>query len=78
MTESPRTFRTTFTNEDLRDGVCIVTHNLKQQFVFVQVSDSDNKVVAPDDITLISTTQAAIDLGGYGALSGTWNVLVIG
>jgi hypothetical protein len=78
MTESPRTFRTTFTNADLRDGIYTVTHNLNQQFVFVQVSDSDNKVVAPDDIIFISTTQAAIDLGGYGALSGNWNALVIG
>jgi len=54
------------------------SHHLNQQFVFVQVSDSDNKVVAPDDIIFISTTEAAIDLGGYGALSGTWNALVIG
>ena len=77
MTESPCIFRTTFTNADLRDGVYTVTHDLNQQFVFVQVSDSNNKVVAPDDIMLISSTQAAIDLGGYGALFGTWNVLVI-
>lgn len=78
MTASPCIFRTTFTDDDLRDGVYTATHKLNQQFVFVQVSDSNNKVVAPDDITLISTTQAAIDLGGYGVLSGIWNVLVIG
>jgi len=73
MTESPRTFRTTFTMQ-IYVMAFTVTH-LNQQFVFVQVSDSDNKVVAPDDIIFISTTEAAIDLGGYGALSGTWNAL---
>jgi len=78
MTESPRTFRTSFTNANLHGGIYTVTHNLNQQFVLVQVSDSDNKVVVPDDITLSSTTQAAIDLGGYGELLGTWNILVIG
>ena len=78
MTESPRTFRTSFTNADLGGGVYIVIHNLNQQFVLIQVSDSSNQVVVPDNITFSSTTEAAIDLGGYGELLGTWNILVIG
>ena len=78
MTESPRTFRTSFTNADLGGGIYTVTHDLNQQFVIVQVSDSKNQVVVPDNVIFSSTSQAAIDLGGYGELLGTWNVLVIG
>ena len=78
MTESPRSFRTSFTNADLRGGLYTVTHNINQQFVLIQVSDSSNQVVVPDNITFSNTTQTAIDLGGYGELLGTWNVLVIG
>ena len=78
MTESPRSFRTSFTNADLDGGIYIAIHNLNQQFVIVQVSDSKNQVVVPDNVIFSSTTQAAIDLGGYGELLGTWNVLVIG
>ena len=78
MAESPHSFRTSFTNADLSGGIYTVIHNLNQQFVIVQVSDSNNQVVVPDNITFSSTTQAAIDLGGYGELLGTWNVLVIG
>jgi hypothetical protein len=78
MTESPRSFRTSFTNADLSGGIYTVIHNLNQQFVIVQVSDSNNQVVVPDNIIFSSTTEAAIDLGGYGELLGTWNILVIG
>ncbi len=78
MTESPRSFRSSFTNADLSGGIYTVIHNLNQQFVIIQVSDSNNQVVVPDNITFSNTTQAAIDLGGYGELLGTWNILVIG
>ena len=78
MAESPHSFRTSFTNADLSGGIYTVIHNLNQQFVIVQVSDSNNQIVVPDNVTFSSTTQAAIDLGGYGELLGIWDVLVIG
>lgn len=62
MTESPRSFRTSFTNADLDGGIYTAIHNLNQQFVIVQVSDSNNQVVVPDNVIFSSTTQAAIDL----------------
>jgi hypothetical protein len=62
----------------LDGGIYTAIYNLNQQFVIVQVSDSNNQVVVPDNVIFSSTTQAAIDLGGYGELLGTWNVLVIG
>ena len=74
----PTIFRTAFTNTTLVAGVLTVTHNVGQQFVQVIVTDNNNKVVQPDDITMTSATALAVDLSSFGALTGNWNVMVIG
>lgn len=74
----PTIFRTAFTNATLTAGILTVTHNVGQQFVQVIVADNNNKVVQPDDITMTSATALAVDLSSFGALTGNWNVMVIG
>lgn len=74
----PSIYRTSFTNATLTTGVLTVAHNLGQQFVQVIVTDNNNKVVQPDDITMTSTTALAVDLSSFGTLTGNWNVMVIG
>jgi hypothetical protein len=74
----PSIFRASFTNATLVSNALTVTHNLSQQFVHVTVTDNNNKIIQPDDITMTSTSASTVDLTSYGALTGTWNVTVIG
>ena len=69
-------FRQSFVDGDLTAGVITVTHSLGEQIVDVTVYDGNNEQVTPDGITLDSTTECTIDLSSYGALVGTYNVLV--
>lgn len=73
-----RVYRTSFTNASLTAGVLTVTHNLGQQVVNCQVYDNNNKLLLPDDITLSSSSNLAVDLTSYGTLTGTYNVIVTG
>lgn len=74
----PTIYRTAFTNATLVSGTLTVTHNVGQQFVQVVVTDNNNKIILPDDITMTSTTACSVELASFGALTGTWNVVVIG
>ena len=73
-----KVYRKTFITSDLSLGVLTVTHDLGQQIVLVQVSDNTNQVLVPDSITLTNATSLAINLASYGALTGSWNVIVRG
>jgi len=73
-----RTYRKSFTNSDLTSGVLSVTHNLGQKYVQCQVFDNNDKLITPDDITLVDTSSLNIDLTSFGTLTGTWNVIIIG
>lgn len=71
-------YRTSFTDVDLTLGVLSVTHNLGQKYVGVHIYDDNDKQIIPDEILLQSTTALQIELGSFGTLSGTWNLVVIG
>ena len=71
-------YRKNFTAADLAGGILTVVHNLSQQYVIVQVSNNLNQVIGPDLITLTNTTTTTIDLTSFGAIPGTWCVIVRG
>lgn len=70
------TFTQTFTNASLSSGLLTVTHNLSATPVIVQVYDNTNSMIIPDQITLTSTNVATVNLTSFGALAGTWVVIV--
>ena len=69
-------YTTPFDNGDLSSGILTVTHSLSEQYVLCQVYNNSDQMVVPDDITLSSTSALAVDLSSFGAISGTWNVVV--
>ncbi len=71
-------YRTSFTSASLVSNLLTVTHSLGQQFVHVQISDNNNKIIIPDEVTFTSSTVATVDLTSYATLTGTWNVVVVG
>jgi len=71
-------YRQSFTNANLSTGILSITHNLGQKFVSVSVYDNNDKQIIPSEVFLQSTTQLQIDFTGFGAISGTWNLVVIG
>ncbi len=74
----PGVYRTSFTNANLTANALTVTHSLGQQFVQVQITDNNNRVIQPDEITMTSSSVSTVDFTSYGALTGTWNVVVVG
>lgn len=64
----------TFVNADLTAGIYTWTHNLGRQYFPVSVIDNTNKSIGCE-ITYSSTTQATIDLTGFGTLTGTWRIV---
>jgi phage gp45-like len=71
-------YRESFTNAALSGGEVIITHNLGNKIVLVQVSDNSDNVITPDQITLLSATQVKIVLGSFVPITGSWNVIVRG
>lgn len=71
-------FRLAFTNANLVSGILTVTHNLGQRYNAVTVYDNTNLQIIPDDISAVSTTSFTVDLSSFGAIAGTWNVVVGG
>jgi hypothetical protein len=70
-------YTTTFANANLTAGVLTVTHNFNNQYVGeVVITDNNSKVVIPDEVTYTNTTTLAVDLSSYGAIAGTWRVVV--
>jgi hypothetical protein len=76
ITTTSAVYRQGFVNADLTAGVLTVVHNLGQQFVIVQISNNVNQVVMPDLVVLLNSTTVTVDVSSYGAISGTWNVVV--
>jgi len=71
-------YRKSFINSEVSGGVIVVTHNLGNKIVLVQVSDNLDNVISPDQVTLLNSTQAQITLTSFVPLTGTWNVIVRG
>jgi hypothetical protein len=71
-------YRLAFTDGDLSSGVLSVNHALGQQYCSVTVSDNDDEIISPDEVTFTDANNLSIDLSSYGTLSGTWNVVVLG
>lgn len=72
------TYRRSFTNSDLASGILSVTHSLGQKYVSVTIYDDNDKQIIPSEVFLQNSTQLQIDFTGFGTISGTWNLVVIG
>jgi hypothetical protein len=70
-------YTTSFTPSDLVSGILTVTHNLATKYVVIQVYDNNDKMIVPDEVTLLSATQLTVDLTSYGTIAGTWNLRVV-
>ena len=68
-------FRLDFDNADL--PLNVVNHGLGEKFVDVSVYNNSDKKVIPDDITLTDADNLAIDLTGFGTITGTWNLVIL-
>lgn len=71
-------YRSSFTNASLTTGVLSVIHALGQKYVQVTIYDNNDKQIIPDEILLLTTSALQVELGSYGVLTGTWNIVVIG
>lgn len=70
-------FRQTFTQANLTAGSLTVTHNLNRDSVLVQVIDNLNDAILPDNLRFAANT-VTVDLASFGAITGTWRVVVVG
>lgn len=71
-------YRRSFTFSDLTSNVLSVTHGLNQKYVTVTIYDNNDKQIIPDEIALQNATQLQVYLAGFGNISGTWNIVVLG
>lgn len=69
-------FRQSFVDGDLTAGVLTVTHNLGQLTQQVTVSDENDEVILPDLVSFVDGNTLDVDLSTFGAIAGTWNVVV--
>ncbi len=72
------TFLDSFVDADLSSGILTVTHSLNTQFVLLTLYDNNNNVVQANNFTATSITVLTVDLSGFGTLTGTWNIRVVG
>ena len=70
-------FLLAFTNADLSGGILNVAHNLGATYVVVSVFDNNNLQITPDEITLVDDNNLTVDLTTFGAIAGTWRVVVL-
>ena len=70
-------YKDSFVDADLTAGVLTVTHNLNSQYPSVTIWDNADKIVSPDDVTVIGVNSLAVYLSSYGTISGTWHVSII-
>lgn len=71
-------FRQSFVDGDLTAGVLTVTHNLAERYHSVAVYNNAEQMVTPDLITDVDANTITIDLSSFGAIAGTWNLVVGG
>lgn len=69
-------FHLAFVNATLAAGILTVTHNLNQKYVAVQIYDNTDKMIIPDQVTLVGVNSLTVDLTSFGVLVGTWNAVV--
>lgn len=65
-----------FTNSDLVAGNLTVTHSLNNKYVIVDIYNGSDKKIIPDDITLYTDGYCTVNLSSFGAITGTWHVIV--
>lgn len=78
VTTVTKVYREAFTSASLTAGILTITHNIGAQFCQPTIWDNNNKKIDPDDFTATSATVMTVDLSSYGAITGTWNVVVVG
>lgn len=71
-------FRQSFVDADLVAGVLTVNHNLGQRYNSVTVYDDSEQIILPDFVTDVDANNLTIDLSSFGAIAGTWNLVVGG
>ena len=64
-----------FTDADA--PVVSVEHNLGHKYAVVQVFNNSDKMVMPDDITLVDDDNLTVDLTSFGTLTGQWRIVVL-
>ena len=69
-------FTQSFVNGDLAAGVLPVTHNLGATRYPVTVSDENDNIIGPDEVNFVDGNSLTVDLSSFGAIAGTWNVVV--
>jgi hypothetical protein len=70
-------FFQSFVDGDLSSGVLTVTHSLGHKYCQVQIFNNSDKMIMPDDITLVDNDSLTVDLTSFGTLTGTWRVVVL-
>lgn len=76
LVDTATTYDSDFVNGNLSAGVLTVTHSLGKKFVSVIVTNNSDEQIIPDKITYSSTSACAVDLSGFGTLTGTWHAFV--
>ena len=68
----------TFDNTSLSAGVLTVTHNFGHQYPGMPiVTDNSGKMIVPDEVTFTTANAFTVDLSSFGAITGTWRVVVL-
>lgn len=73
-----KVFRQSFQTANVSGGEIIITHNLGNKIVMVQVTDDQDEIIQPDVVKLLNTTQLKLTLSSFVPFPGTWNVIVRG
>lgn len=68
-------YRQTFTNDDLDNGVLTVMHYLAEDFPFVQVYTNTRELATPDGVISTSSNVVEVNLVNYGNIPGNWTVI---
>ena len=67
-----------FTDSSIASGnILVITHNIGQKFVHVQIYDNNGNKVEPDLIQLINSNVCYVTMGSFRTLSGTWTAVVM-
>lgn len=70
-------FRQMFTASNFdANGVLVITHNLGEDFPFVQIYSNAREVIMPDGIVSIDANNIRITMSSYGNIIGNWTIAV--
>jgi hypothetical protein len=73
-----RIVRAQFEISNITNGVLSVSHQLNVGSVLVQIYDENNRLVQPDEITLVNSNTVSIDLSSFAPIIGTWSYIIFG